>query len=160
MIKKFLLPIAVLFLFEGCMQNNNNVNIEQLKEEVWQTVLAHNKAWTVDKDIEAQMRHVHKEIVSVAPPFTNRLTGIAQYKEGYLNWHEHASVKSFKEIDPQIKIYKGAFAIAVYKIEMSFEYDGNLVDDWKGMDTMTLVKLEDKWFITSDMFGQTPNLQN
>ena len=66
---------------------------------------------------------------------------------------QHTKVDYFHEVNPVIKIYgKGNFAIVTYNIDMSFNYDDKVVNDWKGVDMMTLVKENGKWLITSDMF--------
>jgi len=154
--KRVIVFIALLIL-GGCLQNNNNYETEKLKEEIWQTVLAHNKAWALDENMEEQMKHVHPDIVSVAPPFIEKISGIEDYRKGYKSWYDHAKVHSFKELNPLINIYNGTFAVVVFNIEMSFNYDEQLFDGWKGMDTMTLVKVNGKWLITSDMFARSDN---
>ena len=37
---------------------------------------------------------------------------------------------------------------------MSFDYDDRTVEEWKGIDMISLVKEEGKWLITSDMFAK------
>ena len=68
---------------------------------------------------------------------------------------QHTKVDYFHEVNPVIKIYgKGNFAIVTYNIDMSFNYDDKVVNDWKGADMMTLVKENGKWLITSDMYAK------
>lgn len=151
--KNTALIIAIcLFVITACQENNTDT--EQLKKEVWETVIAHNDAWSVEENISEQMKYVHDDIVSVFPPFIETTKGKDAYREGYLEWYEHATVHFFHEVNPDITIYNSRFAIVVYNIEMSFDYDDQLVDNWKGMDMLTLVKANGKWLITSDMYAK------
>ena len=151
--KYWVLSVVVgLIIFTSCKENTSDM--EQLKKEVWETIKAHNKTWSVDENIDEQMKFISDDMVGIFPPFNTLTKGKEAYREGYLSWYEHAKVHYFREVDPVITIHKDGFAIVAYKIEMSFDYDDNLVDDWKGMDMFTLVKTDGKWLITSDMFAR------
>ncbi len=128
---------------------------ETVTKEVWETVKAHNMAWSVSEDIDEQLRYVHDDILFVKPPFNKILSGKDMYREDYENWMLHAKVNYFKEVDPVINIYNnGTSALVTYYIDMSYKYDGEDVNDWKGIDMMTLTKNNGKWFIISDMYAR------
>ena len=144
--------LSSLFLLTTC-NTNSQQNIDVAAKQVWETVKAHNKAWAVLEDINDQLKYVHDDVVFIKPPFKEILKGKEKYKEDYEKWMQHAKVDYFHEVNPVIKIYgEGNFAIVTYNINMSFTYDDEVVNDWKGVDMMTLVKENGKWLITSDMF--------
>ena len=144
--------LSSLFLLTTC-NTNSQQNIDLAAKQVWETVKAHNKAWAVLEDINDQLKYVHDDVVFIKPPFKEILKGKEKYKEDYEKWIQHAKVNYFHEVNPVIKIYgNGNFAIVTYNINMSFTYDDEVVNDWKGVDMMTLVKENGKWLITSDMF--------
>ena len=144
--------LSSLFLLTTC-NTNSQQNIDLAAKQVWETVKAHNKAWAVLEDINDQLKYVHDDVVFIKPPFKEILKGKEKYKEDYEKWIQHAKVNYFHEVNPVIKIYgNGNFAIITYNINMSFTYDDEVVNDWKGVDMMTLVKENGKWLITSDMF--------
>ena len=128
---------------------------ETITKEVWETVKAHNIAWSVSEDIDEQLKYVHDDILFIKPPFNKILSGKDMYREDYENWILHAKVNYFKEIDPIIKIYNnGNSALVTYYIDMSYKYDNKDVNDWKGIDMMTLTKENGKWLIISDMYAR------
>jgi len=144
--------LSSLFLLITC-NTNSQQNIDVAAKQVWETVKAHNKAWAVLEDINDQLKYVHDDVVFIKPPFKEILKGKEKYKEDYEKWIQNAKVDYFHEVNPVIKIYgEGNFAIVTYNINMSFTYDDEVVNDWKGVDMMTLVKENGKWLITSDMF--------
>ncbi|MFC2082405.1 hypothetical protein ACFLR4_00300 [Bacteroidota bacterium] len=144
----------LIFIISGCRQSNN-ADVEQLQKEVWETVIAHNDAWSVDENLNEQMKYVHDNIIFVSPPFRECMYGIDNYRAGYREWIDHATVHFFREINPKIEIHgDGRFALVTYNIEMSFDYDDRTVEEWKGIDMISLVKEEGKWLITSDMFAK------
>jgi ketosteroid isomerase-like protein len=155
--KKLILTVIVLFavlLLTSC-NNNSQPNTEDAAKEVWKVVKAHNKAWAELEDINAQMKYVHEDVVFIKPPFKEIMVGKDKYKADYEEWMLHAKVDYFHEINPVIKVYgNGNFALVSYNIDMAFTYDDAVVNDWKGIDFMTLVKEKGKWLITSDMFAR------
>lgn len=146
--------LSSLFLLTTC-NTNSQQNIDLAAKQVWETVKAHNKAWAVLEDINDQLKYVHDDVVFIKPPFKEILKGKEKYKEDYEKWIQHAKVNYFHEVNPVIKIYgNGNFAIVTYNIDMSFTYDDEVVNDWKGADMMILVKENGKWLITSDMYAK------
>ena len=149
---RYVLSVVLLLILNSCITTNKN---EAITKKVWETVKAHNKAWTVSENINEQLKYVHGDILFVSPPFNKILSGKDKYKEGYENWMMHAEVNHFKEIDPVIKIYnKGNLALVSYHIDMSFKYDDKKLSNWKGIDMMTLTKENGKWLIISDMYAE------
>ncbi len=128
---------------------------ETITKEVWETVKAHNKAWSELEDINEQLKYIHDEVVFIKPPFKEIIKGKEKYKKDYETWMQHAKVDYFHEVTPDIKIYgDGNFAVVTYNIDMAFTYDDEVVDDWKGADMITLVKENNKWLIVSDMYAR------
>ncbi|OGU57050.1 MAG: hypothetical protein A2V66_05695 [Ignavibacteria bacterium RBG_13_36_8] len=150
-----LLFLPLLMIITTCSTNDDATDMEKSKEEVWQTVLAHNKAWAELENLDEQMKYVHKDIVFVGPPYKNTISGIDAYRKNYEEWIDHATVHSTKESAPEIIILNnGKTAIVTYNGEMSFEYDNQSVPEWKGRDVMVLVKENDKWLIAMDMYAK------
>ena len=155
--KKLILAVIVLFavlLLTSC-NNNSQPNAGDAAKEVWKVVKAHNKAWAELEDITAQMQYIHEGVVFINSPFKEIKVGKEKYKADYEEWMLHAKVDYFHEINPVIKVYgNGNFALVSYNIDMAFTYDDAVVNDWKGVDFMTLVKEKDRWLITSDMYAR------
>lgn len=158
--QELILITAVSFsalLLASC-NSNSKMCSEDAAKEVWEVIKAHNKAWSESEDINEQLQYIHNDVVFVKPPFKEILKGKTQYKTDYENWMKHAKVEYFHEVNPVINVYgNGNFAIVSYNIEMSFTYDDKAVNDWKGVDMMTLTKENSKWLITSDMYARETN---
>lgn len=151
--------ISIILLFS--FTNNSRHNNVDATKEVWEVVKAHNKAWSEQEDINEQLKYVHKDVVFIKPPFKEVFIGKERYKVDYQEWMLRAKVDYFREVNPKIRIYgDGNFAIVTYNIDMSFTYDDEVVNDWKGIDMLTLVKENGKWLITSDMFARETKQTN
>ena len=132
-----------------------HMDTEMITKNIWETVKAHNEAWSEHEDINEQLKFVHDEIIFVSPPFKEIMKGKAKYKEAYEKWMKHAEVDYFLEMNPVIKIYGGGnCALVTYHIEMSFSYDDRVENSWKGIDMMTLAKENGHWLIRSDMYAR------
>ncbi len=71
---KYLYLILLVLVF-GCSTKSNSINEEKIKEEVWNTVLAHNHSWAVLEDISELEKYVADSIISISPPFREVLKG-------------------------------------------------------------------------------------
>lgn len=152
--KIMLISILIFSLFSSC-KNKNYMNPEETKTEILNVVKSHNKAWAQLEDIHLQMKYVHPNILSISPPYTKVTQGIEEYKAGYLDWMKHAKVHYFKELDPVVTVLGDSkTAFVTFNIEMSFDFDSVLIENWKGIDFMTLVKENDQWKIISDMYAK------
>ena len=150
--------IVLLLTVNVCTQNENKMDVEKAKKEVWSTVLAHNKAWAQMEDLDEQAKYVHEDIVFVSPPYLTPIIGKEEYLKNYQEWIDNATVHYFKEVDLQITFHcKSTFALVTFKIDMSFDYDDKKIDRWQGIDLMTLVFENGKWLITSDMYAKEVN---
>jgi len=151
--KKLYLLLLVFVI--GCNPATKPVNEEAIKKEVWETVLAHNKAWTQMENLTELEKYIDENIISISPPFKTPLYGKTDYLAGYQTWIEHATVYFAREIAPQIHLFlNGTMAIVTYEIELSFEYDLVKTPDWKGRDVMTLKYENNRWLLISDVFMQ------
>lgn len=136
-------------------QKEYKMDVEKAKEEVWNTVLAHNKAWSQMENLDEQALYVHNEIVFISPPYLTPIVGKEEYLKGYQEWFDNATVHYFKEGEQQITFHcSGKFALVTFKIDMSFDYYDQRVDKWQGIDMMTLVFENGKWLIASDMYAK------
>ncbi|MFC2103379.1 YybH family protein [Bacteroidota bacterium] len=153
--------IAISVILSNCAQKETKMDIEKVKESVWNTVLAHNNAWSAMEDLDEQARYIHEEIIFVAPPYRTPVRGKKEYRKSYQEWIDHATVHYFKEVDHEITILgDGTLALVIFKIDMSFDYDDQKIDRWQGIDMMTLVFENEKWLITSDMYAKKVDQDN
>ncbi|MFC2104655.1 nuclear transport factor 2 family protein [Bacteroidota bacterium] len=131
------------------------MNQEKNKSDILSVVKAHNKAWSIDENIDKQMKFIHPNIQFIAPPYKKIISGEKEYKDSYLDWMKHAKVHHFNELNPEITIFKDRkTAFVTYHIEMSFDFDSVKVDNWQGIDFMTLVNEDGNWKIISDMYAK------
>ena len=154
-IKILVILIGVFIITLTACNKNKNYDAAKIKAEVLETVYAHNKAWTKLEDLNEQKKYVHENIVFLAPPYKEPVIGKKEYLSSYKEWMDHATVHHFKEVNPEVYLYcNGKFAIVTDKIDMAFNFDDIKVSEWYGIDKMTLVKENGKWFITSDMYAK------
>jgi len=155
---KSLFIIMVSLMITNCSQTNEGgkMDIDKIKQDVWKTVLAHNKAWTELEDVNEQKKYIHDDIIFIAPPYKKPIIGSEDYLRSYKeDWMEHATIHNWKEVDPVISIYlNGKMAQVTYTINMSFDFDDNNVPEWIGIDFMTLINENGKWLILSDMYAK------
>ena len=155
--QKSIVSSIILFSFFSLTSCDSDcqLNSQDAAKEVWKVVKAHNKAWAEQEDINEQMSYVHEDVVFINAPFKEIKVGKEKYKASYEEWMLHAKVDYFHEINPVVKVYgNGNFALVSYNIDMAFTYDDAVVNDWKGIDFMTLVKEKGRWLITSDMYAR------
>jgi ketosteroid isomerase-like protein len=147
----------VIILAFACSKNENS--LEKVKDEIWQTVLSHNKSWAELEDLNEQGKYIHENIIFVKPGDKNPIEGKKAYLEDYQKWMDAAEVHFFKELNPRIKIYcKRTSAVVYYDIDMAFTYEGK-EETFKGREMMFLVKENDKWLLVSDKFSAYPGTE-
>lgn len=128
----------------------------KIKEEVWQTVQALNRAWTKDKNPDELKKYFHKNMVAITASNRNRLEGRDACVAGWNAFSNAAKIHHWKEIDPKVQVYgDGKFAVVTYYFDMSFDMGGQTIK-MGGRDMFTLVNEEGKWWVVADQFSAYP----
>lgn len=130
--------------------------MNETQKEVWQTILAMNKLWTVDNKAEELVNYFHANMVAITPSDKFRREGQSSCVAGWKGFTDMAKINYWKEIDPRIDVYgNGLFAIVTYRFEMSFEINAQTIE-MSGRDMFSLVKENNKWWIVADQYSATP----
>jgi len=126
------------------------------KEEVWQTIQALNRAWTVEGDADKLENFFHKDMIAITPTTRERIEGRDACIASWKAFMQSAKINYWKEIDPKVQLYgKGRFAVVTYYFDMSFEMNGHTIK-MQGRDLFTLVKEDGKWWVVADQFSPNP----
>jgi hypothetical protein len=127
-----------------------------IKKEVWKTVQAMNRLWTVEGKVDELVNYFHKKMVAVTPTDRLRLEGGAACVAGWKGFTDAAKIHYWEETDPRIDVFgNGAFAVVTYYYDMSFDM-GDLKIRTGGRDMMSLVNEGGKWLVVADQFSPDP----
>jgi hypothetical protein len=127
-----------------------------IKKEVWETVQAMNRLWTVENRAEDLVNYFHKEMVAVTPTDRLRREGRAACVAGWKEFSDAAKIHYWKEIDPKVELFgNGAFAVVTYYFDMSFDMGGQTIT-MGGRDMMSLVNENGRWWVVADQFSSYP----
>ena len=128
----------------------------QIKQEVWQTIQALNRAWAVEGNADALNAYFHTDMVAITPTVPKRLEGRAACVAGWQAFVETTKIHYWKESDPQVQLYSnGQFAIVTYFWDMSYDMNGQTIQSG-GRDMLALVNENGKWRVVADQFSPYP----
>ncbi len=128
----------------------------KIKEQVWQTVQAMNRAWAVENRVDDLQNYFHKNMVAITPTDRERLEGREACVAAWKAFVKAAKIHYWKEIDPKIHLYgNGKSAVATYYFDMSFEMGGQTIR-MGGRDMFTLVNEDERWWVVADQFSPYP----
>lgn len=77
---------------------------EQLKQAVWNTLQALNRAWTVEKRPEKLTDFFHNAMVAVSGGARKRIEGKEACIAAWKSFVDNTTIHSWKEVDPTIQI--------------------------------------------------------
>ncbi|MGC3964347.1 MAG: nuclear transport factor 2 family protein [Rhodocyclaceae bacterium] len=123
------------------------------QQEVWSVVRALNDDWT-QSDGSRLDTFFHRDMIAITPVDRHRREGREQCVAGWQQFCRHTRIRSWKEIDPVIRIY-GDCAIVAYDYEIVFEAGGNDVV-LTGRDLFTFVQEDGRWWAVADQFSAHP----
>ena len=127
-----------------------------LRDEVWRTVKAMNRAWTVNRDPARLRDFFHRDMIAVTATDRHRLDGREACVASWSRFVDAARVTRWAEVDPNVQIYCGGSAAVVsYDFVIAFEIAGRVVE-LGGRDTFTLVREDGRWWIVMDHFSPYP----
>jgi uncharacterized protein (TIGR02246 family) len=128
------------------------------QREVWDAVLAINRAWSVERDLKKFATLLHPDMVVIDPVHRERLAGRDAVLESYRGYLAAVpTIHGFRERDPKVRVFDNRFAIATYYWDMSYvTADGQSVQV-SGRDMYALVREGDRWLAVADQFSEFPN---
>ncbi len=129
---------------------------EEIKAEVWQTVQALNRLWTVENRAGELGRYFHEKMVAITPTDRLRVEGREACVAGWKAFSDNAGIHHWKEIDPKIEVFAdGNFAVVTYYYDISFDMGGQTIK-LGGRDMFALVKEDGRWLAVADQFSPYP----
>jgi len=129
---------------------------QEVKQEVWETVRALNRLWTVENRAEDLVNYFHRDMVAITPTDRLRREGRAACVAGWKEFSDAAGIHNWKEIDPKIDLFgNGTCAVVTYYFDMSFDMGGQTVT-MGGRDMFFLVNEDGKWWVVADQFSPYP----
>lgn len=130
--------------------------MDKSKEEVWQTIQALNRAWTVENNVDKLRDYFHMDMVAITPTARERIEGRDACIASWKAFTQAAKIHHWKEIDPKVQVYgRGQFAVVTYYFDMSFEMNGHTIK-MQGRDMFTFVNEDGKWLVVADQFSPNP----
>jgi ketosteroid isomerase-like protein len=127
--------------------------MNELQQEVWDTVQEMNRCWTSDEDndLDGLNEYFHETMVAITPSDKHRIEGKSACVAGWQDFARKSKIHSWKELDPDVQAY-GNTAVVTYYYDMSFDMGGQTINTW-GRDMMTLIKENGKWWLVADQFS-------
>lgn len=127
-----------------------------VRDEVWRTVQAMNRAWTVERDPARLREYFHRDMIAVTPTDRHRLSGREACVASWSRFVEAARVTRWVELEPSVHVHCGGTAAVVgYDFQIAFEVGGRVLE-LGGRDTFTLVREDGRWWIVLDHFSPYP----
>lgn len=128
----------------------------RLREEVWGTVAAMNRAWAVERDPDRLRDYFHRDMIAVTATDRHRLEGREACLASWARFVEGARVTRWVEREPTVRLHAaGAAAVVAYDFEIAFEVAGGVLE-LGGRDTFALVREDGRWWIVMDHFSPYP----
>ena len=126
------------------------------EEEVWETVQALNRAWTVEGNADALADYFHENMVAITPTDRERVEGRKACVGGWKAFVQATKIHYWKEIDPKVQLYgDGKFAVVTYYWDMSYDMSGQTINIG-GRDMFALVNERGRWWVVADQFSPYP----
>lgn len=128
----------------------------KITEEVWQTIQALNRAWTVDGNADELGNYFHRDMVAITATDRERLEGSDACVAAWKAFAESTKINYWREIDPKVQVYGNCkFAVVTYYFDMSFDMGGQTIK-MGGRDMFALVNEDGKWLVVADQFSPYP----
>ncbi len=131
------------------------MNESEIKEEIWQTIQALNRAWTIEGNADALKNYFHRDMVAIIPTNRERLEGRDACIASWKAFVDATKINNWKEINPKVQIYDNKFAVVTYFFDISFDMGGEPIK-MGGRDMFVLVKEDGKWWVVADQFSPYP----
>ena len=129
---------------------------QTIKDEVWQTILAMNRTWTVDHDPDKLHDYFHPDMVAITPSDRLRREGREACIAGWKQFAESVRIMWWKESEPLILLFNnGQTAVVTYYWDIEYEIGGKHVHT-NGRDLFVMVKEEGRWWAVADQFSSFP----
>ncbi len=128
----------------------------KVKEEVWATIQALNRLWTVENKADELAQYFHKNMVAISATDRLRLEGQEACVVAWKKFTQATKIHSWKETDPKIELFgNNTFAVVTYYFDMSFEMGGMTIK-MGGRDMFALVNENGRWWVVADQFSAYP----
>jgi uncharacterized protein (TIGR02246 family) len=125
--------------------------------EVWQTVVAMNRAWTSGHP-EQLAGYFHEKMVAITPAGGHRLEGREACIAAWTAFVEQAKIVSWVERDPLVTVF-GEAAVVTYYYDAAVEMGGKR-QTLAGRDMFFMVKEDGRWWAVADQFSGMPGGQS
>ena len=112
------------------------------QEDLWQLVKEINDSWVLGRPANLE-NYFHKEIVFVAPGFSQRIEGRAACIESFRDFCTNAKVREFKPVDPSVDICEQT-SISTYSFTVEYELNNESFNE-SGRDVWVFFRDKDKW---------------
>ena len=123
--------------------------------EVWQTVQALNRAWTSGR-VEELENYFHEDIVAITPTDRQRLEGRTTCIAGWAAFVDQAKILTWKETDPQVRVFGDDAAVVTYYYDLFVEMSGKEMH-LAGRDMFLMVNEGGRWLAVADQFSEYPS---
>lgn len=138
------------------MKGGETMDESRIKEDVWQTIQALNRLWTVEGKAGELKNFFHRDMVAITGVDRERIEGGDACVAGWKAFTDVAKIHHWKEIDPKVQLYgNGKFAVVTYYWDMSYTMNGQTVKSC-GRDMFVLVNEDGKWWVVADQFSHYP----
>lgn len=128
----------------------------KIKDEVWQTIQALNRTWTVECNVDALKNYFHEDMVAITATDRERLEGRESCIAAWKTFVEATKIHYWKEIDAKIQLYNdGKSAVVTYYFDISFDMGGQTMK-MGGRDMFVLVNEDGRWWVVADQFSPYP----
>jgi ketosteroid isomerase-like protein len=121
--------------------------------EVWQTVVAMNRAWTTGH-VDELLNYFHPDIVAITPADRLRIQGREACIAAWAAFVAAAKIIEWKEREPVVHVFADT-AIVTYYYDAKVEIDGEM-RSLAGRDMLFMAKEADRWWVVADQFSADP----
>jgi ketosteroid isomerase-like protein len=124
--------------------------------EVWATVQALNRLWTVEGRPDRLSEYFAAEMVAITPSDRERREGREACVAGWTEFVRTTTIHRWEERNPLVLMLSGdRGAVVAYNFTIAFTLGGRLIE-MRGRDLMTFEKRQDRWWLLADHYSPAP----
>jgi len=125
-------------------------------QQVWDTVVALNRLWTVAGQPERLAEYFAPEMIAITPTDRLRREGRDACVAGWTEFVRMTRIRRWVETNPLILVLaEGRAAVVAYDFEIDYELGGQPIH-MTGRDLMTFDRRDGRWWLVADTFSATP----
>lgn len=148
---KSLLVVPLFCILIDC-HNHSRSEVEQAKQNAWQTVKTINRHWAITENLDSLSLFIAPDMIIISPD------GLIRGKKGiidsYRAYADYATTLYLNETEPLVELYNdNKTAIVSYTVELKIQAPDETFHSFICRDMYTLVLDEEQWIAIAQHYS-------